>query len=57
VPSKVFDLIGDASAKRAYAWSHPMRGKRRFMVFLHSPHVDSPAAAVRVAVQNHFKGL
>jgi hypothetical protein len=50
-------LNGDAKTKPAYAWSHPMHGKRRFIVFLHGSRVDSPAAAVRVAIQIHSRAL
>jgi hypothetical protein len=47
----VFDLAGDPTAPRAYAWSSPIEGstKRRFFAVLHQPPVDSPQAAVRAA--------
>ena len=53
---QVFDLRGHPTATRCYAWSHTVDGsdKRRFVVVLHQPPVDSPAAAVRAAiVQQH----
>jgi len=53
---QVFDLRGHPTANRCYAWSHAVEGseKRRFVVVLHQPPVDSPAAAVRAAiVQQH----
>jgi hypothetical protein len=52
----VFDLDGNPSATRAYAWSSPIEGstKRRFFAVLHIPPIDSPSAAVRAAiVQEH----
>lgn len=53
---QVFDLRGHPMATRCYAWSHTVddSDKRRFVVVLHQPPVDSPAAAVRAAiVQQH----
>lgn len=53
---QVFDLRGHPTANRCYAWSHEVEGseKRRFVVVLNQPPVDSPAAAVRAAiVQEH----
>jgi hypothetical protein len=53
---QVFDLQGHPKATRCYAWSHAVDDseKRRFVVVLHQPPVDSPAAAVRAAiVQEH----
>jgi hypothetical protein len=39
---KVFDLIDHPTAKRAYAWSVPMKGtKRRLIAVLGLPPVDS----------------
>ncbi len=47
----VFDLIGHATAKRAYAWSAETTGaKRRFTAVLHEGKVDSPVAAVRASI-------
>jgi hypothetical protein len=53
----VFDLTGHPTAKRAYAWSEPVEGsaKRRFFAVLHQPPVDSPHAAVRVAIVAEHK--
>ncbi len=48
---EVFDLVGHAKAKRAYAWSEATTGaKRRFFAVLHVPAVESPAAAVRASI-------
>ena len=54
----VFDLTGHPIAARAYAWSSPIEGstKRRFFAVLHEPPVDSPQAAVRVAIVAENKG-
>src|SRR5438128_12672970 len=53
----VFDLAGHPTATRAYAWSSPIEGstKRRFFAVLHQPPVDSPQAAVRVAIVAEHK--
>jgi hypothetical protein len=55
---EVFNLIGHPTAKRAYAWSHAVEGstKRRFVAVLHEGKVDSPRAAVRVAIMTEVKG-
>jgi hypothetical protein len=48
---QVFDLVGHATAKRAYAWSHETEGgKRRFVAVLGVPPVDGPVTAVRAAI-------
>jgi len=48
---EVFDLVGHAKAKRAYAWSEAATGrKRRFFAALHLPPVDSAASAVRASI-------
>ena len=48
---EVFDLIGHATASRAYAWSHEAdSGGRRFVAVLHVPPVDTPLKAVRAAL-------
>lgn len=48
----VFELEGNAKAKRAYAWSSPIEGseRRRFFAVLHIPPIDSPVAAVRASI-------
>lgn len=50
---EVFDLTGHPKARRAYAWSY-MEGKNneteQFVAVLELPPVDSPRAAVKVAV-------
>lgn len=53
----VFDLTGNALAKRAYAWSEPIEGsdKRRFFAVLHAPPVDSPQKAVRAAIVHEHR--
>ena len=49
---EVFDLIGHPTAKRSYAWAHAVDGsdKQRFVAVLHQGKVDSPQAAVSVAI-------
>ena len=49
---QVFDLKGHPTAKRCYAWSHAVDDseKRRFVAVLHQGPIDSPQAAVRVAI-------
>jgi hypothetical protein len=48
----VFSLSGHPTAKRAYAWSSPIKGsdKRRFFAVLHLPPITSPVEAVRAAI-------
>jgi hypothetical protein len=48
----VFDLEGNPTASRAYAWSSPIEGsdKRRFFAVLHQAPVTSPMEAVRAAI-------
>ena len=49
---QVFELTGHPVAKRCYAWSYPVGSTtRRIVALLHSPHVDSPAAAVRAFLE------
>jgi len=55
----VFDLAGNASASRAYAWSSPVVGseKRRLFAVLQIPPIISPLDAVRAAIATeHRKG-
>lgn len=48
---EVFELIGHASAQRAYAWSEATKGtRRRFFAVVHVGRVDSAAAAVRASI-------
>ena len=55
----VFTLAGHPSAKLAYAWSQLVLGstKRRILVVLHQPPVDSPLAAVRAGIVAQVKGF
>ncbi|HEY4943577.1 MAG TPA: hypothetical protein VII56_19270 [Rhizomicrobium sp.] len=48
----VFALAGHATAKRAYAWSSPIEGSKKWRLFavLHVPPIISPALAVRAAM-------
>jgi hypothetical protein len=47
----IFNLTGNPSADRAYAWSYELSdGKRRFFSVLHIGPIDSPVAAVRAAI-------
>jgi hypothetical protein len=56
---EVFDLTGHPKAKRAYAWSH-LDGKKdertQYVAVLEIPPVDSPQAAVKVAIAYEVKG-
>jgi hypothetical protein len=54
----VFDLIDHPTAKRAYAWSSELPGgkRREFTVVLHAGPVDSPVAAVRLAIAAGYRG-
>jgi len=47
-----FDLKNHPQAKRAYAWSSPIRGgsKPRYFAVLHAGRVKGPAEAVKEAV-------
>lgn len=47
---EVFDLIGHAKAKRAYAWSYQDGGETKSTAVLEIPPVDSPESAVKVAI-------
>ena len=55
---EVFDLTGHKKAKRAYAWSH-VAGRddsdERFVAVLEIPPVDSPQAAVKVAIAHEVR--
>jgi hypothetical protein len=53
----VFDLAGDPTATRAYAWSSPIEGstKRRFFAVLHTSRINSPLEAVRAAIVAEHK--
>lgn len=48
----IFDLVGNPTATRAYAWSSPIEGsdKRRMFAVLHIPPITSPIEAVRAAI-------
>lgn len=48
----IFDIQGNPSAKRAYAWSSPMEGggRRRIAAALHFDLVRSPVDAIRAAL-------
>ena len=54
----VFDIKGNPTATRAYAWSSPIEGsdKRRFFAVLRIPPVDSPIDAVRAAIVAEQRG-
>jgi hypothetical protein len=47
----VFDLKGNPNAKRAYAWSTPVKGstKPRYFAVLHQARITGPAEAVKAA--------
>jgi hypothetical protein len=48
----VFDIKGNPTATRAYAWSSPIEGsdQRRFFAILKIPPIESPIDAVRAAI-------
>lgn len=54
----VFDLHGNPTASRAYAWSSPIEGgeKRRFFAVLHQGPVIGPVEAVRAAIVAEQRG-
>jgi hypothetical protein len=54
----VFDLVGHAEVKRAYAWSRPVPGtdRRWFAVVPHLGPVVSPATAVRACLAGEHRG-
>jgi hypothetical protein len=53
----VFDLIGHATAKRAYAWSAETDGgRRRFTAVLHEGKLNSPVKAVRASIVAPHRG-
>jgi len=47
----VFDLKDNPNAKRAYAWSSPVKGstKPRYFAVLHQARITSPTEAVKAA--------
>jgi len=48
---EVFDVRGNATISRAYAWSHETdEGRRRYVAVLHTRQVNSPVAAVRASL-------
>lgn len=53
----VFLLIGHPTARRAYVWSHLVKGsrQRRFLAALHQGEIDSPQAAVREALARKYR--
>jgi hypothetical protein len=48
----IFNLRGNTSASRAYAWATPTEGKekRQFVAVLHLGNIRSPLDAVRAAI-------
>ena len=57
-PVEVFTLTGHAKAKRGYAWSHRAGADdsdERFVAVLEIPPVDSPQAAVKVAIAHEVR--
>jgi len=51
----VFDLLGDARAKRCYAWGHEDGGEWEITTVLGIPPVVSPETAVKVAIASKAK--
>jgi hypothetical protein len=57
---EVFDLIGHAKAKRAYAWGHAARAtgnEVRLVTVLEIPPVDSPLTAVQAYILKDYKQM
>jgi hypothetical protein len=52
---QVFDLIGYDKANRAYAWSYNDGEETKTVIVLKVPPVDSPQAAVKVAIASRAK--
>lgn len=52
---EVFDIAGHATAKRCYAWRYLDGTQWRYTTVLAMPPVDSPEAAVKVAVAKHAR--
>ena len=55
---EVFEAIKHAKASRCYAWSHPEGpgdAGERFVEVLGLPPVDSPQAAVKVAIASEVR--
>ena len=48
---EVFDLVGHPKASRAYAWSYRDGDEMKSIAVLHLAPVDSPQAAVKVAIR------
>ena len=47
---EVFELVGHPEAKRAYAWSYRNGDQNKVSAILEVAPVDSPQAAVKVAI-------
>ena len=53
---EVFDLMGHAKAKKAYAWGYPnLKGGLEVVAVLEIPPVESPQTAVRAAIAAQAK--
>lgn len=52
---ETFDITGHPKAKRCYAWSYRECEGTQFVTVLQIPPVDSPEAAVKVAVASEAK--
>ena len=47
---QIFDLIGHPKANTVYAWRYEQNGETKTVTVLKEPPVDSPHAAVQVAI-------
>jgi hypothetical protein len=56
VAVEIFQLRGHPRAEQAFAWSWIERGERRYVAVLRVPPIDSPAAAVRLAIAGRDQG-
>lgn len=55
---EVFDLENHPKANRVYAWSHiagENDDQKRYVTVLHIPPVDSPQAAVKIAIVQEYR--
>jgi hypothetical protein len=48
--TETFDLTGHPKAQRCYAWAYDDEGTTRTTAVLEIPPVDSPSAAVTIAI-------
>ena len=52
---ETFELKRHKKAKRCYAWSYEDKGETQYVTVMEIPPVDSPEAAVKIAVAAESK--